>query len=95
MQTFQDLIVAMPAQQSKDEIMRMLKDEDDPDGRNHVVAIMKSLPNDKKAEIVEEFQSEEETRELHEILKLIRRGEPDVSFIEDAQKQMRQFNADE
>ena len=54
------------------------------------VALLAGMPIEKRAKIVTEFKNEKESDELAEMLRMIRAGEPEVTVIDEAAKQMKQ-----
>ena len=72
--------------QAKEQILQMVQAGQ----QNDVVAIMSAMPISKRAKIIGEFKSEEESKKLQEILDLIRRGMPEQQVIENTQQQVTQ-----
>ena len=60
-----------------------------------VVAIMKSMPTDKRKKIIAEFKQGEDTKDLYEILKNIRLGEPLASELKETRDKLQQFGANQ
>lgn len=76
--------------QAKDQIIEILK-EDTSQGSPamaDVVRFIKSMPRDKSKKIISEFKTEEEKDLLHEILRQIRLGEPEVSLIKKTREKL-------
>lgn len=72
--------------QVHDQLLQMLeKDEID-----DVVAILSEMPEAKRVKIAAEFKTPEDAEKLGEILRLIRRGEPEASLIDQALNQVQQ-----
>ena len=64
--------------QAKEQILQMLAAEE----INEVVALLSAMPIDKRAEIVSEFKTPEESGKFAEILHLIREGVPKTNLLE-------------
>lgn len=88
--------------QAKDHLLRMLPDGfaqlplGDMESQQQraiidVVTIVKAMTLDKRKKILAEFRTEEEARQLAEILRLIRLGVPEVELISDARRDLQQF----
>lgn len=70
--------------QAKELILQMIDaGEVDP-----VVKMISDMPIAKKAKIIGEFKTPEETEKLEEILQLLLQGEPEVSLIDDTRDQL-------
>jgi hypothetical protein len=79
---------------AKDQILRILENEAlDPDMRmQFVVAIFRNMTLDKRKRILSTFRDEDrEVERLHEILRQVRRGVPEVSLIRDTRRQLEKF----
>jgi hypothetical protein len=74
--------------QAKEEILQMI----DSGEENEVVAIMSGISIAKRARIIGEFKTEEESKKLADILRLIRQGIPDVLSIDQTHEQLKKFN---
>lgn len=74
--------------QAKEEILQMI----DSGEENEVVAIMSAIAIGKRARIIGEFKTEEESKKLEEILRLIRKGVPDVLSIDQTREELKKFN---
>ncbi len=72
--------------QAKQQILEMLENQE----MNEVVTILSSMPIGKRAKIVSEFKTPEETAKLDEILRLIRSGVPEVNLIDKTLSQIKQ-----
>jgi hypothetical protein len=72
--------------QAKDQILQMVQAGQ----QNDVVAIMSAMPISKRAKIIGEFKTDEDSKKLQEILDLIRRGMPEHQVIENTQQQVTQ-----
>ena len=78
----------MKPKQAKDQIMQMIEAGE----MNQAVAILSVVATAKQAKIIAEFKTEEEVKNLVEILRLIREGVPDVLPIDQAREELKQFN---
>jgi len=74
--------------QAKEQILEMVEAGESPE----VVSILSAMPIGKRAKIVSEFKSEEETKKLSEIMTLIRQGVPDIGPIDETQAQLERFD---
>jgi flagellar motility protein MotE (MotC chaperone) len=74
---------SLPPEQSKDQLLKLIKDGQLTD----VVAIVKGMPADKSKKILGEFLKPEESEQLYEILRELRKGEPTKSLIDQARNQ--------
>lgn len=77
----------MKPRQVKDQILQMIDDGE----MNEVVSILSSVNTNKQAKIITEFKTDDETKKLDEILRLIRHGVPDVLPIDEARDKLNQF----
>jgi hypothetical protein len=75
---------AMRPRQAKDQMMRMLKD----DQMEAVVTIIKGMSLDKRKKLLAEFKAGDEPDRLADILKQILQGVPETAAIEQAQNEM-------
>ena len=95
LQEVQRTLEAINPKQAKDQILRML-DEATPQEQEavtrDVITMFKAMPIDKRKKIVGEFKTEEEAEKLHEILKDVREGVPDLSLIRSTRAQLAQFS---
>jgi hypothetical protein len=95
LQEVQRTLEAINPKQAKDQILRMLE-EASPDEQEEVtrdvITMFKSMPIDKRKKIVGEFKTEEEAAKLHEILKDVREGIPDLSLIRSTRAQLAEFS---
>jgi hypothetical protein len=95
LQEVQRTLEAINPKQAKDQILRML-DEATPDEKEavtrDVITMFKAMPIDKRKKIVGEFKTEEEAEKLHEILKDVREGIPDLSLIRSTRAQLAKFS---
>ncbi|MCC6125576.1 MAG: hypothetical protein IT426_11480 [Pirellulales bacterium] len=53
-----------------------------------VVSLMKQMPDKKRANIIGEFKTDEETEKLSEVLRRIREGMPEMKAVENAQAKL-------
>ncbi len=72
--------------QAKEQILKMLENQE----MNEVVTILGGMPIGKRAKIVAEFKTPEETARLDEIMRLIRSGVPEVNLIDKTRSQVKQ-----
>lgn len=90
--------------QAKEQLVRMLPEafgqtdfselpEEDRKTIIDVVAILKAMPIDKRKKLLAEFKTEEEARQLAELLRLIRLGVPEVKLIDETRNRLQEFNA--
>jgi hypothetical protein len=80
----QRTLEAIQPSQAKQQIVKMLED----DAMDDVVAILKSMPIDKRKKIIGEFKQREDEERLFEILKNIRTGEPVATQIQEARDRL-------
>jgi hypothetical protein len=79
---------------AKDQILRILDNEAlDPHARMlFVVSVFRNMTLDKRKRILSTFRNDEpEIQHLHEILRHVRRGVPEVSLIRDTRQQLEEF----
>lgn len=80
MREVQRTLQALPAEQAKDQLLRIYDD-----GRiDDVVNIVQAMGLDKRKDILAEFVTEPDADKLHELLRRISEGEPTRSLIEQA-----------
>ncbi|NJO37424.1 MAG: hypothetical protein HC871_07105, partial [Rhizobiales bacterium] len=88
----QRTLEAIAPKQAKEQILLMLKEPataaDNP--MQDIVTIFKAMPLDKRRKILAEFKTEEEIKQLADILQQIRLGEPDAGLLRDARSQLQQ-----
>lgn len=72
----------MKPKQAKDQILRMVKDGE----VNDVVMLLSLMPTAKRAKIIGEFKTDDESQTLAEVLKLIREGVPETKLIDETEK---------
>lgn len=70
--------------QAKEQVLLMV----DSGAMPAAVVLLSTMPISKRAKILGEFKTDEEQQKLAEILKLIREGEPELSLIDKARKQV-------
>jgi hypothetical protein len=77
---------------AKDQLLRILEDEKlEPDtALRQVVTIFRSLPIDKRKKIILEFK-DQDTANLHEIMRQIRLGMPQTSLLRETREKIDQF----
>ena len=73
----------MKPKQAKEQVMHMI----DEGAMREVVSLLSAMQPGKRAKVLAEFKSPDESDKLAEILKLIRAGEPEVTLIDEAKKQ--------
>ena len=92
LQEVQRTLEAIAPKQAKEQILQML-DEPDEDAAKQamtdVVTILKAMPLDKRKKIIAEFKTAPEAQQLHDILREIRLGEPEVSVIRDTREKVK------
>lgn len=74
----------MKPKQAKEQILRMVQDGESDD----VVALLTQMPTTKRAKIINEFKTDEESTTFAEIFKLIREGVPETPLIDDTKRQL-------
>ena len=77
--------------QAKEEILQMYEAGE----KDDIVAILSSMPISKRAKIISEFKTDQETTKLNDLLRLIRTGEPAASIIDKTRQQLDRFKTDE
>jgi hypothetical protein len=53
-----------------------------------VVALLSAMVPSKRSKVIAEFKTPEEEEKLAELLKIIREGDPELSLIDDAKRQL-------
>lgn len=95
LQELQRTLEVMQPKQAKDQILRML-DEASPGSQENVkrdvVTMLKAMPLDKRKKIISEFRTEQEAEKLHDILKQIREGVPDLTLIRETRAALATFS---
>jgi hypothetical protein len=91
----QSQLESIDPKQAKDQVLRILDDAklDRRSAMNVVVAIFKGMAMEKRKKIFSEFKNEDSLR-LHEILRQIRLGVPEVTLIRDTRTRLKAFKAD-
>jgi hypothetical protein len=74
----------MKPKQAKEQIQKMLAERE----LKQAVTLLSSMPIEKRSKIITEFKTEEESEQLSEMLRLIRAGEPEVTLVDEAQKNL-------
>lgn len=77
-------LAAIKPKQAKELLMAMLAKNEVQD----VVALLAPMPDSKRAKIISEFKTPEETQKIDEVLRLIRRGEPGTGAATNARQQL-------
>jgi hypothetical protein len=72
------------AKQAKEQILKMLNDRE----IDAVVVLLAGMQDSKRAKIIGEFKTPDESEKLREVLRRIREGEPRASLAEKTQKQL-------
>lgn len=70
--------------QAKEQIMRMVNASE----MDSVVTLLSAMPATKRSKVIAEFKTEDESRTLAEILKLIRDGVPELTLIDKTRGQL-------
>ena len=70
--------------QAKQQILRMLQDNQ----VDQVVLLLSEMQESKRAKILNEFKTPEETAQLAEVLRRLRQGDPTANLAEQTQKQI-------
>ena len=80
---------------AKEQILRMLEDQDIPPETTlrFVVSMFKRMPLDKRKKILAEFKSEDMPR-LHEILRQLRLGVPEVTLFRDTRERLKKLRSE-
>ena len=89
LQEVQRTLEAIQPKQAKEQILQMLDEENEEAAQRamtDVVTMLKAMPLDKRKKILAEFKTAADAEKLHEILKEIRLGEPEVSLIQAARE---------
>ena len=78
---------------AKSQILKIMDDQslDSEESLQFVVAVFKGMPIKKRKRIIEEFRVED-TERLHEILRQIRKGEPDVGLFRETRHNLKRFD---
>ena len=78
------MVENMKPKQAKEQIQKMLAERE----LKQAVTLLSSMPIEKRSKIITEFKSEEESEQLSEMLRLIRAGEPEVTLVDETQKNL-------
>lgn len=86
---------SVDAKLAKDQILRILSNPDIPaeTSMNFVVTMFKNMPLERKKKIMGEFKTDEDRKQLTEIIGQIRLGVPDVEVIRHTRSQFEAFNS--
>ncbi|HQU42554.1 MAG: hypothetical protein B7Z73_04120 [Planctomycetia bacterium 21-64-5] len=87
--TARAILENMKPKQAKDQILRMVKYDEIDD----VIKILSLMPTAKRAKIVGEFKTQEESETLAGILKRIREGVPEKDLVDQTEKALDQQDA--
>jgi hypothetical protein len=74
--------------QAKEQMLQMIAAGE----QNDVVAILNAMPVAKRAKIIGEFKTQEESTKLEDILRRIRQGEPEMKVLDTATDQVKQIS---
>jgi hypothetical protein len=80
------ILQAMKPKQAKETLLQMLDDKETAE----VVALVSGMTDAKQAKIFAEFKTPEENAKVKEVLRLIRRGEPETGLADKAQERLQQ-----
>jgi tRNA A37 methylthiotransferase MiaB len=83
-ETTRIILENMKPKQAKDQILRMV----DAGSMREVVALLSAMVPSKRSKVIAEFKTPEEEEKLAELLKIIREGDPELSLIDDAKRQL-------
>ncbi len=87
-QNMQQIWENIKPKQAKEEILQMI----DANEQKEVVTILSGIAISKRAHIIGEFKTEDESKKLEEILRLIRQGVPDTLTIDQTREDLKKFN---
>jgi hypothetical protein len=92
LEEIQRQLESIPSRLAKDQILRILDDRSISAEKSmyFVVAIFKSMPLDRRKRILAEFDSHEMDR-LHEILREVRLGAPEITLIRETRERLDEF----
>ncbi len=88
LQNAQAIVEAMPPKMAKDRLLQMMDNNE----TNEVIMLLSTLSSSKRAKIINEIKTDEEGKKLDEILRLMRRGMPDILPINQARDEFNKFN---
>ncbi|MGC3966689.1 MAG: hypothetical protein QM775_04765 [Pirellulales bacterium] len=83
LESARSLLENVKPKQAKEQLQKMIEDGE----MKQVVSLFAAMPIEKQAKISAEFKTPEEGKQLADILRMIRMGEPDVTLIDEAGKQ--------
>ena len=75
---------SLKPQQAKEQLAEMLKNDE----MNEVVALLAAMPDTKASKIMAQFTTPEESEQLYQILRRIRKGSPESDLAVDIQNQL-------
>jgi len=82
------LLQAIKPKQAKEILLKMLEDKE----TEEVVLLLGGMPDAKRAKILGEFKTPEETKKIDQVLRLIRQGVPGAQIAGQAKQQLPQPN---
>lgn len=88
-------IASLRPEQAADQFVRMLdqsKKTGDPQFRNDMVTILKTLPATTQKKLLAEFKKEDKAPYLLEMLNQIRLGMPDISVVRETRQELQQYS---
>lgn len=80
------ILEALKPKQSKELVLGMLENKEE----DEVVLLLSGMTDSKRAKLLGEFKTPEETKKIEEVLRRIRRGEPEAPLAERAKEQLKQ-----
>ncbi len=87
-------LMSMPPRQAKDHLLLFLDEaaaEGDAQAIDDVVALLRSMPTDKRKRILGEFKSPAEQEQLASILRHLRLGKPDIVLIRKTKRELHEI----
>jgi hypothetical protein len=78
------IIENIKPRQAKDQLMRMIRTQQMP----AAVVLLASMPIAKRAKVIGEFKTDEESQKLAEMLKMIRESEPELELVDSARSKL-------
>lgn len=87
-------IAALRPEQAAEQIIRMLdmsRDTGDPQLRNDMVTILKSLPTGTQKKVLAEFKDDDKVPYMLEMLEQIRLGMPEISVVRETRQELQNF----
>lgn len=82
--TVQQTLENLSAKQAKQQVLEMLGVNE----IDHVVSLLAAMPIDKRTDILNEFKTDDEPQQLAEILREMRKGDPEVALVDKTQQQL-------